>query len=363
MLAAPNRLGILAGYTLAALIRAAIVGAMLFAVALATGMRVTGDGVDLFGLLVLALIVNLTATMWAAGWRCGCARSRPARLMQMPVFIVLFLAPVYVPLALLAGWVHAVAQVNPFTALIEGGRDLISGGDVRAGSSTAWRSRCSRRSRSGACAACAGPRQPDSARCRVSGFGDPGEGTFHAVLRSAGRGGRAPDGDRGTAAASNLATRSGRRSSRATCRRRTRCSASTSAEGRHDGGVRRVPRGGRPRQSDRVTAGILARSVQGRPLRYAIVGKPDRVTGAGLAGRARRGRRADATRDTTPARRGGDRRGQPGDPLGRRQRARRRGERHRRLAARALRAGRPPRLRGAADPRRRDRRDPPDAEP
>ncbi len=38
------------------------------------------------------------------------------------------------------------------------------------------------------------------------------------------------------------------------------------------------------RASNRVTAGILARSVQGRPLRYAIVGKPERVTGQGLAG-------------------------------------------------------------------------------
>ena len=47
--------------------------------------------------------------------------------MQMPVFIILFLAPVYVPLDLLGGWVKAVAHVNPFTALVEGGRDLISG--------------------------------------------------------------------------------------------------------------------------------------------------------------------------------------------------------------------------------------------
>ena len=36
-------------------------------------------------------------------------------------------------LALLGGWVHAVARVNPFTPLIEGGRDLISGGTVDAG--------------------------------------------------------------------------------------------------------------------------------------------------------------------------------------------------------------------------------------
>ena len=47
--------------------------------------------------------------------------------MQMPVFIVLFLAPVFVPLDLVGGWVHAVAKVNPFTAIVEGGRDLISG--------------------------------------------------------------------------------------------------------------------------------------------------------------------------------------------------------------------------------------------
>jgi ABC-2 type transport system permease protein len=48
-------------------------------------------------------------------------------LMQMPVFLVLFLAPVYVPLSLLSGWVHGVAKVNPFTPLIETGRDFIAG--------------------------------------------------------------------------------------------------------------------------------------------------------------------------------------------------------------------------------------------
>jgi ABC-type multidrug transport system permease subunit len=32
-----------------------------------------------------------------------------------------------VPLDLLAGWVHGVATVNPFTPLIETGRDFMSG--------------------------------------------------------------------------------------------------------------------------------------------------------------------------------------------------------------------------------------------
>jgi ABC-2 type transport system permease protein len=132
LLGAPNRLGILAGYALAALTRAAIVGVLLFIVALVTGMHVTGNGVDLFGLIVLAVLVNLASCLFAAGvaFRTRTIQAGPA--MQMPVFIVLFLAPVYVPLDLLGGWVHAVAQVNPFTALIEGGRDLISGQDFSA---------------------------------------------------------------------------------------------------------------------------------------------------------------------------------------------------------------------------------------
>jgi ABC-2 type transport system permease protein len=127
MLAAPNRLGILAGYALSALTRAAVVGIMLFLVALATGMQVSGGGVDLFGLIVLAAIVNLTAAMWAGGVAFRLRTIQAGPIMQMPVFIVLFLAPVYVPLDLLGGWVEAVAHVNPFTALVEGGRDLLSG--------------------------------------------------------------------------------------------------------------------------------------------------------------------------------------------------------------------------------------------
>jgi ABC-2 type transport system permease protein len=47
--------------------------------------------------------------------------------MQIPVFLTLFLAPVYVPLKLLGGWVHGVATINPATRFLEAGRGLISG--------------------------------------------------------------------------------------------------------------------------------------------------------------------------------------------------------------------------------------------
>jgi ABC-2 type transport system permease protein len=127
LLGAPNRLAVLAGYTFAALVRSVLVGALLFVVALASGMRVLGDGVDLFGLVGLALLVSLTATLFAAGVALRARTIQAGPAMQMPVFIVLFLAPVYVPLGLLSGWVRAVAHVNPFTPVVEGGRDLIAG--------------------------------------------------------------------------------------------------------------------------------------------------------------------------------------------------------------------------------------------
>jgi ABC-2 type transport system permease protein len=127
MLAAGNRNGIVAGYALAALLRAFVTWTVLAVVALVAGMEVGGDGVDLFGLLVLAVLVNLAATMWAAGVAMRVRSIQGGPLMQFPTFLILFLAPVYVPLSLLSGWIHAVASINPTTALLEAGRGFISG--------------------------------------------------------------------------------------------------------------------------------------------------------------------------------------------------------------------------------------------
>ena len=133
MLAAPNRYGIIAGYAIAAATRTTFVGALVFVTGILTGMQVDGSGVDLFGLIVLAYLVSFSATLFACGVAMRLRTMQAGPLMQMPVFLVLFLAPVYVPLSLLSGWVHAVAKVNPFTPVIETGRDFISGSPASAG--------------------------------------------------------------------------------------------------------------------------------------------------------------------------------------------------------------------------------------
>jgi ABC-2 type transport system permease protein len=137
MLAARHRSGIVVGYALAALFRSLVTWIILTAVALLAGMQIDGDGVDVFGLYALATLVNVAATMWAAGVALRVRSIQGGPLMQFPVFLVLFLAPVYVPLDLLSGWIHAIASVNPVTALLEAGRGLISGDPVLVGAAFA----------------------------------------------------------------------------------------------------------------------------------------------------------------------------------------------------------------------------------
>jgi ABC-2 type transport system permease protein len=126
MLAAPHRSGIVLGYGAAALVRWLFTVAVLTAVAFAVGMNVGGTGVDLFGLYALGLILNVTALLWACGVAMRLRTMQAGPVMQMPVFLVLFFAPVYVPLTLLQGWIHTVAVINPVTRVLESGRGFLA---------------------------------------------------------------------------------------------------------------------------------------------------------------------------------------------------------------------------------------------
>jgi ABC-2 type transport system permease protein len=133
MVSAPRRRGILAGYVLAGVTRAVFVVGIVTAVALISGMEVGGAGVDLVGLYTLALLVNLAAVLFATGVAMRLRTMQAGPAMQVPIFLTLFLAPVWVPLDLLSGWVHAAATVNPTTLLLEAGRGLVSGEPIKVG--------------------------------------------------------------------------------------------------------------------------------------------------------------------------------------------------------------------------------------
>ena len=130
LLAAPNRKGIVLGYAIAAVVRWAVTATVLTIVALIAGMNVFGGPLDVFGMYALALLINVAGLLWAAGVAMRFRTMQAGPVMQMPVFLVLFFAPVYVPLDLLTGWIEAVATFNPITYVLEAIRSMLAGDEV-----------------------------------------------------------------------------------------------------------------------------------------------------------------------------------------------------------------------------------------
>ena len=106
LLAAPRRAAMIVGYWAAALCRAAFTVAVVTAVALVAGMEVVGGGLDLLGMYTLALIANAVAALFGSGVAMRLRTMQAGPAMQVPVFLLLFLAPVWVPYDLLTGWVE-----------------------------------------------------------------------------------------------------------------------------------------------------------------------------------------------------------------------------------------------------------------
>ncbi len=127
MLGAPHRSAILCGYAGAAIIRAAFTIVFVSIVALVCGADLLGSPWQIALLYALALSSNILGSLWALGIAFRFQSLSVTPFMQIPLFILLFLAPVYVPLQLLSGWIRHVADINPATFLLEGGRALLAG--------------------------------------------------------------------------------------------------------------------------------------------------------------------------------------------------------------------------------------------
>ena len=126
MLAASNRYGIILGYTIASLVRATMTGTLVTVIALVAGIPISG-GFDIFGLVGLAVLINIAATLFGAGVAMLLRTQQAGPVIRTPIFLVLFLAPVFVPLNLLTGWIETVARLNPFTPILGTARGFLAG--------------------------------------------------------------------------------------------------------------------------------------------------------------------------------------------------------------------------------------------
>ena len=130
LLSAPRRSGIIAGYGIGAIARWFVTGSVVTVAALVAGMDVPGNASELVGLVGLGIGANIVAGLWGCGVAMFLRTEQAGALIQMPVFVIIFLAPIYVPLSLLTGWIHSVARVNPATFVLEAGRGLLAGAPV-----------------------------------------------------------------------------------------------------------------------------------------------------------------------------------------------------------------------------------------
>jgi ABC-2 type transport system permease protein len=126
LLASPQRRGIVAGYVVAAICLWAFTATIVTIAALIAGMEIDGNPAQLLGLVSLALLTNMAACLWGTGMALRFQTLQAGPIMQIPIFLLLFMAPVYVPLHLIKGWVNTAASYNPITALVEAGRGFIS---------------------------------------------------------------------------------------------------------------------------------------------------------------------------------------------------------------------------------------------
>ena len=71
--------------------------------------------------------MNAAAMLFGTGIAMRLRTMQAGPAMQMPAFLLLFLAPVWVPYDLLTGWVQAAASFNPITLVLETGRGFLAG--------------------------------------------------------------------------------------------------------------------------------------------------------------------------------------------------------------------------------------------
>jgi ABC-2 type transport system permease protein len=127
MLTVVNRNAILYGYVLSTFLRASVMSTLVTLVALVAGLELAGEPLQLAGMYVLALTMSIVGTMWAAGVMFRARNPQLGPAMQIPMFIAIFIAPVFVPLDLLEGWLASAAAANPVTYIMQTARDLLAG--------------------------------------------------------------------------------------------------------------------------------------------------------------------------------------------------------------------------------------------
>lgn len=119
LLAAPlPRRALLLGAVLTAVVRAILPFVLVLMIGILGGMTFPGGVMSLVVLLVACIGTSVLGALWGTGLAYRFKSMAAAPLMQVGVFVLVFLSATQVPMAGLSGWLHSFARVNPATNLL-----------------------------------------------------------------------------------------------------------------------------------------------------------------------------------------------------------------------------------------------------
>ncbi len=118
LLAPVPRWSLLVGPVAGAVVRALPATYVVLIASALGGARLQSGVLGFFAMLAAAVGCTALFGFWTLGLAFRFKSQRAAPLMQIGVFISIFLATAQVPLAAMSGWLHAVARVNPMSNVL-----------------------------------------------------------------------------------------------------------------------------------------------------------------------------------------------------------------------------------------------------
>jgi ABC-2 type transport system permease protein len=126
-----SRRALIVGPLFTAWTRVGMLCAFVIPVGLLLGARFTSGPLGVLALVAAALGVSTVSVGWGLGLAFRFGDMRAAAIMQLTMFVVMYLSTAQMPLPLLQGWLHAVARFNPMTNILRLARQgLVSQSNV-----------------------------------------------------------------------------------------------------------------------------------------------------------------------------------------------------------------------------------------
>lgn len=116
------RNSLILGPLLTAWFRTFIVVTVVMCVGFALGARLTGGVLGIVTLYASGFGIATIATGWGIGLAFRFRDMRGAAVMQLGLFVSMFVSSAQAPLSVMRGWLHGVARFNPITNILRLGR-------------------------------------------------------------------------------------------------------------------------------------------------------------------------------------------------------------------------------------------------